>query len=482
LCIVGGKDWGGQMYGAYGYSQKFNLKPKRDKNKILALTAILSVALFSAVGVFYKRANISLSSRIFKVGPTDAFETPISLLDNFFAANIRVYDEIQIGENLYLALKRLGVSGIEAERFSKALGKEVNLHKLLPKDTLMVESASNKIQLSHVKADSDSMIVKAIELFTRTEDGVAMRIRAEIKEDDESKIEISTTVPEIYREHALINGTVNNSIYQAITQNGGDAQLVNNFADIFGWQFDFFKDTRALDTYQMVVEKNVSAGRFIGYGRILAAEYNNAGKKMRGFYFESVDKKISGFYDETGYSLKNAFLKAPLKLASISSRFGMRFHPVQKRMKSHNGVDYGARRGTPFMAVANGVVINAGYTPFNGNWVRIRHNNGYETEYLHATNLAKGIRVGRQVKQGQIIGYVGSTGMSTGPHLHFGMKHNKSYVNPSAQKFAKTERIPKNYMSEFSRSIEAMQIALNRQNPKQNVLALGKKNKDERTN
>lgn len=470
------------MYSSYKCSQKFNLESKSGKKKWIIILAILSIILIVCGGILIKKRGglDAFSTRIFKVTPGDVVETPITVLDNFFAANMRIYDEIQAGENLYLALRRLEVDSAQAERFSQAIGKKVNLRQLLPKDALMVESSSNSIQISEIDKDASSALaVKAIELFTRGEDGVAMRIRAELLTDS---IEVSTESPQVYREHDLINGTVTNNIYSAITENGGDAQLVNNFSDIFGWQFDFFKDTRAGDTYQMVVEKNVSEGRFVGFGKVLAAEYNNNGKKMRGFYFSSADGKVSGYFDETGFSLKNAFLKAPLKLASISSRFGMRFHPVQKRMKAHNGVDYGASRGTPFMAVANGTVINAGFTIFNGNWVRIRHKNGYETEYLHATKLGKGIRVGARVEQGQVIGYVGSTGMATGPHLHFGMKLNNRYVNPSAQKFAKTDRIPKNYMAEYGRSIEAMQIALNRQTDRQNVLAIKKEKIYERHN
>jgi murein DD-endopeptidase MepM/ murein hydrolase activator NlpD len=473
------------MYGSHEYSQRSIIN---RGNKKLAVLALLSVVLIGVGGLLLKKkVGDSLSTSIFNVGPTDIFETPVSLFDNFFQANVRVYDEIQVGENLYLALRRLNVEATQAEKLSSAIGKVANLRQLLPKDSLMVESASENVQLSGIGKDSGSsnaLITRAIELFTRGVDGIAARIRAEIISDGQDpKIEVSLVAPQVYREHALINGTVNTNIYAAIIESGGDAQLVNSFSDIFGWQFDFFKDTRLGDTYQMVVEKNVAEGRFVGYGKVLAAEYNNTGKKMRGFYFSSADKKVSGFFDENGFSLKNAFLKAPLKLASISSRFGMRFHPVQKRMKAHNGVDYGASRGTPFMAVASGTVINAGFSIFNGNWVRIRHMNGYETEYLHATKLGKGIRVGARVEQGQVIGYVGATGMATGPHLHFGMKHKGRYVNPSAQKFAKSDRIPKNYMSEYSRSIEAMQIALNRQNPeKQDVLAQRKATTNERHN
>ncbi len=314
--------------------------------------------------------------------------------------------------------------------------------------------------------ENESMTTRAIELYSKDENGLAYSVKASLAKDMGGEVKISVNKTQVYREHALINGVVSNSISSAIVEQGGDAQLVNSFADIFAWQIDFFRDTREGDSYQMIVEKNIADGRFVGYGRVLAAEYSGERKSLRGFYFESVDGKVAGFFDHEGRSLKNAFLKAPLKLASITSGFNKhRFHPVQKRIKPHNGVDYGANRGTPFMAVANGVVTNAGFSRFNGNWVRLKHMNGYETEYLHATKLAPGIHVGARVNQGQVIGYVGKTGLATGYHLHFGMKLAGNYVDPVKQNFARSEGVPAKYLREFSSNIAAMVIALNRQSP-----------------
>lgn len=332
----------------------------------------------------------------------------------------------------------------------------------------MIETAAPNMRLpglANIEDFSSSQMLRAVELFSKDESGVAVRIRADIEEGDAGNVAVNINRPQVFKEHKLLNGIVTNTIYGSILANNGDAQLVNSFTDIFNWQFDFYRDTRGGDSYQMIVEQNISEGRFVGYGRVLAAEYASGGKTFRGFYFESKDGQVAGFFDDEGKSLKSAFLKAPLKLASISSRYGMRYHPVQKRLKPHNGVDYGANRGTPFMAVANGVVINAGYSPFNGNWVRLRHLNGYETEYLHATHLAKGIRVGARVSQGQVIGYVGRTGLASGYHLHFGMKQNGQYVNPGAQRFARNAGVPPKYKIEFAQSIEAMVIAFNRQSP-----------------
>jgi murein DD-endopeptidase MepM/ murein hydrolase activator NlpD len=465
------------IYVTQGLSNNIKQRPPgRLKKRFVIILGACSIALiiFGARFIRSRDGSQTFSPHLFEVGPASALETPVSLFDNFYATRVRIYDEILSGENLSSTLRRLNVAHGIAEKLSSAIGRSANLKLLLPGDGLMIESASPRVQLSSIGGPNlaSSIDIRAIELFIKDEDGVANRIRAEISDSADAGINVSIYKPNVFKEHALLNGIVTSTIYGAITASDGDAQLVNSFSDIFIWQFDFYKDTREGDSYQMIVEKQVSDGRFIGYGKVLAAEYSSAGKTLRGFYFESGDRQISGFFDDKGLSLKNAFLKAPLKLASISSRFGMRFHPVQKRLKPHNGVDYGANRGTPFLSVASGTVVNAGYSPFNGNWVRVRHANGYETEYLHATHLAKGVRVGAHVKQGQVIGYVGKTGLATGYHLHFGMKQNGKYVNPSAQKFAPSAGVPAKYMTEFKRSIEAMVIALNRQSPeRQKVLA-----------
>lgn len=460
-----------------GYPSNWYQGPRgRLKSWFIIILGACSLVLFF-LGVRFlspSQGSAGIASKFFQVGPADIFETPASLFDNFFATRVRVYDEILPGENLSLALKRLNVSRGLAEKFSSAIGQSANLKLLLPGDAFMIERASPQVQLGGVSTQGfDTAIdMRALELFIKDETGVANRIRAELSDSGDAKINVRMFKSAVFKEHSLLNGVVESTIYGSIINAGGDAYLVNSFSDIFIWQFDFYKDTKEGDSYQMIAEKHVSDGRFVGFGKVLAAEYTSGGKTMRGFYFESGDRQVTGYFDEKGMSLKNAFLKAPLKLASISSRFGMRFHPVQKRMKAHNGVDYGANRGTPFLAVASGTVVNASYSPFNGNWVRVRHANGYETEYLHATHLAKGVRVGAHVKQGQVIGYVGKTGLATGYHLHFGMKHLGKYVNPSAQKFAPSSGVSAKYMAEFKRSIEAMVIALNRQSPeRQKVLA-----------
>lgn len=457
---------------------------RQNKNLFLIFPCVLGAVLFFALGAYFlvNQKDLRQIEASAEFDPATA-ESIAGLSDSFFATRLQSYDEVRSGENLSSSLKRMGVDRANAEQLIKALSGEFNMRSIKPGNVIMVEKTAENIQLralSSAQAMPGTLTPTAVEIFSQDENGLAYSVRAAFSGSDDRKIQIKVNKTNVYKEHAIINGIVNNSLYAAIVSNGGDAQLVNAFSGIFAWQFDFFRESKEGDTYQMIVERNVADGRFIGFSRVLAAEYTNGNKSLRGYYFESSDKQVAGFFDDAGRSLKNAFLKAPLKLANISSGFNKRrFHPVQLRYKAHNGVDYGANIGTPVMAVANGVVTNAGFSPFNGNWVRLRHMNGYETEYLHANKLAKGIRVGASVKQGQIICYVGKTGLATGPHLHFGMKKHGEYVDPTKQNFARSAGIPAHYMKEFTSNIAAMVIALNRQAPKNNAVAMLSESPDE---
>lgn len=389
----------------------------------------------------------------------------------------KLYDEIKKGESLIGALGRLGIRLHNPELMLKALGQKTNLRALPVGTVIAVESQnqnSAKLDSLETKLPWGQALVSSLEIFLKDENQIAYGLKAILRPG--GRVEVEEIRATTFKEHALIGGQVNNSLYRSILSGGGDAALVNNFSDIFAWQVDFFRNSHDGDLFQMVVEKNVADGRVAGFGKVLAAEYQSGQNTHRAYYFESSDKSVSGFFDEQGRSLRNAFLKSPIKLASITSKFGMRFHPVQKRMKPHNGVDYPASRGTPVMAVAGGLVINAGYSRFNGNWVRIRHMNGYETEYLHFTKLAKGIRVGARVAQSQIVGFVGMTGLATGYHLHYGMKKNGTYVDPTKQSFARASGVPSKYLAEFNTFIAPMVIALNRNVDQREVASLSLNN------
>jgi murein DD-endopeptidase MepM/ murein hydrolase activator NlpD len=229
-----------------------------------------------------------------------------------------------------------------------------------------------------------------------------------------------------------------------------------NLADIFAWDIDFILDIRQGDSFQALVEKRYREGQPAGYGRILAAEFTNQGATFQAFLYKDGDKHPD-YYDAKGQSLRKAFLKAPLSFSRISSGFTMRrFHPITKTWKAHPAIDYAAPRGTPIKSVGDGVIIKKGYTRGNGNYVKIRHNGSYETIYLHMKGFAKNIAKGKRVAQGQRIGYVGSTGLATGPHLCFRMYKNGAPVNPQRVKAPSVKPIAKESMVAFKAQSKAL--------------------------
>ena len=222
-----------------------------------------------------------------------------------------------------------------------------------------------------------------------------------------------------------------------------------NLADIFGWDIDFILDIREGDAFHAVVEKRFREGLPAGYGRILAAEFINQGKSYRAILFSDGNGN-SDYYDPEGRNLRKAFLKAPLSFSRISSGFTMRrFHPITKTWKAHPAIDYVAPIGTPIKTVGEGKVVRIGYTKGNGNFIEIHHSNGYSTLYLHMSQFARGIKKGKRVKQGQIIGYVGATGLATGPHLCFRMRNDGIPVDPTKVNIPSPPAVSSENMAEF---------------------------------
>jgi murein DD-endopeptidase MepM/ murein hydrolase activator NlpD len=236
-----------------------------------------------------------------------------------------------------------------------------------------------------------------------------------------------------------------------IASMGGGQQnllLALNLSDIFAWDIDFTTALRKGDTFRMLVEGLYRDGEFKKYGNILAAEFVNDGVLSSAYRFE-VDGRAD-YYDTEGRSLRKAFLKAPLSFRRISSGFSKsRLHPVLKIRRAHNGTDYVAPKGTPVSAIGNGQVLAAGHQGGYGKLVVIRHPNGYKTFYGHLSGFARGVRKGSSVAQGQLIGYVGSTGISTGPHLHFEMRVGDRPVNPRKVEIPAGQPVPEALIASY---------------------------------
>ncbi|GAB4240478.1 MAG: peptidoglycan DD-metalloendopeptidase family protein [Ekhidna sp.] len=240
-------------------------------------------------------------------------------------------------------------------------------------------------------------------------------------------INVALNQKQIETRERVIAAEINSSVYNAILDQEASPMLVNRLVDVFAWQVDFFRIAKG-DKFKVIFEEELVDGEVVGVRDIKGAYFEHWGKPYYAIPFETGEKV--DYFDEEGNSLRKTFLRAPLNFTRISSRFSLRrFHPVQKRYKAHLGTDYAAPTGTPIRTVGDGVVLEARYHGGNGNYVKIRHNSNYTTQYLHMSKIARGIRPGVQVKQGQTIGYVGSTGLANGPHLCFRFWKNGRQVD-----------------------------------------------------
>jgi murein DD-endopeptidase MepM/ murein hydrolase activator NlpD len=254
---------------------------------------------------------------------------------------------------------------------------------------------------------------------------------------------------EYERKLLCLEGAIEDNLIASMGGGQQNLLLALSLSDVFAWDIDFTTALRKGDTFRMLVEGLYRDGEFKKYGNILAAEFVNDGVLYRAYRFE-IDGRAD-YYDTTGRSLRKAFLKAPLSFRRISSGFSKsRLHPVLKIRRAHNGTDYVAPKGTPVSAMANGQVLAAGHQGGYGKLVVLRHPNGYKTFYGHLSGFAKGVRKGASVTQGQLIGYVGSTGVSTGPHLHFEMRVNDRPVNPRKVEIPAGQPVPEALRASFN--------------------------------
>ena len=297
--------------------------------------------------------------------------------------------------------------------------------------------------------------------------GASVANRLGVRLDPETRLVMSRlggdtgwteTVEEIpwATERLRTTAVINSNLYDALDAAVPDSFLPGRervalawaIADVYDWEIDFTRDMRPGDRVEVLIERLQSPEGQKRLGRILAARVDVAGSPSFAFAFDAAGG-LRGFYDDRGRSLRRAFLRAPLRFSHISSRFGGRYHPILKRWRTHEGTDYAAGYGTPVRATADGIVTEAGRNGGYGNLVEIRHANGIRTRYGHLSRFATGLHVGQRIKQEQTIGYVGSTGLSTGPHLHYEFLVNGRPTNPQRKDAGAGEPVPAKLRSEF---------------------------------
>lgn len=255
------------------------------------------------------------------------------------------------------------------------------------------------------------------------------------------------------------SGIIDGSVYETFQRSGIDPALAMKMADLYAYTVDFYSIHDG-DYFKILYEQRYIKDEPVETGAIQSAVFSHNGEKFYAFYYRSDTTEAGDYYDEKGKSLRKSFLKAPLKFSHITSGYSLRrFHPVQKRWKTHLGTDYAAPEGTPIIATGDGIVVESEFTRNNGNFVKVKHDDIYSTQYLHMTKQA--VRAGQSVRQGQVIGYVGSTGLATGPHVCYRFWKKGKQVNPLQQTFPPSVPLPDSVMTRFTDYVHKQQQQLN---------------------
>ena len=334
----------------------------------------------------------------------------------------------QIGRQpIYNVLVGCGIAPSEVLSLTRSFKGLFDFRHARPKDQYEVcLTPQKKLQkLTYKTGLTDQYIA------VRTANGVFRTFRSEISLEKE-------TVTRTF--------TIDSSLYQAVTGHGERGSLVSQLVDIFSWDIDFYLYPRRGDTIRILFEKYFAGGKFVKYGKILAAQYSGSNRTFSAFYFDEDGQ--TGYYDENGIPLRKRFLRVPVKFGQQTSSYSIRrFHPISRKYKRHTGIDYSAPLGTTIFATAGGTVEFAGWRGGYGKLVVIRHPNGYKTYYGHCSRLLVG--KGANVKQGQSIARVGRTGQATGPHVHYEVRINDKPVNPNTIRSARGNPLPANQRARF---------------------------------
>jgi murein DD-endopeptidase MepM/ murein hydrolase activator NlpD len=394
----------------------YQIKNKIKKNtEILALSLLIIITIISTS--YYNQSKKKIQNNYKNTINNIYFKKTINhLFNNLEPKFKKIEHKILPGETFDNILSSYFINDDEINEIKNKLSKKVNLNKL---------NLNQKIKFT--LDQSENMIREFIFQISNTEKIYLIR-NTKSEEFKQKSIVTKLKKNVLYKENII-----SQSLYKSAVQQRVPANIIIEFARIYGFQVDFQRDIKKQDSFQIMYEIFVDDnGKIIETGNILFANLKLSRKNNRLYYF---DKKGSeGHYDKNGRSVKKALMKTPINGARLSSPFGMRKHPIDGFNKMHRGTDFAAPMGTPIMASGDGIVKKAGWCGGGGNCIVIRHNSTYQTVYAHMSKFAKGIKSGIRVKQGQTIGYVGSTGKSTGPHLHYEVIVNGKKINSQTLK------------------------------------------------
>jgi murein DD-endopeptidase MepM/ murein hydrolase activator NlpD len=353
-----------------------------------------------------------------------------------------VAHEVKRGETLSTVLTRNGCGKRDVDKWIAAVRAQHDPNRIYAGQTIkllldMPEQTLRRITIEVGRSDTLTIEDNGIELVTH-------RKRAPL----ESTVRV-------------VEGEIRTSLYDVAVSKGVPDRVISDAAEVLGWEINLGRDLQPGARFRLAYEQTMRLDtREATAGRLLAIELLNTGKRYEGFYYTTSDGKISGYYNRKGEGLGRAFLRYPVAFSRISSKFSTaRFHPVLKKTKPHYGVDFAAPTGTPVKAVADGTITMAGWHGGNGRFVKIRHDKQYESGYAHLSRIASDMRPGARVKQGQVIGYVGATGLATGPHLHFAMYSHGKYVDPLQASLPRTMPLPPSAAASFKAQLSRVEAA-----------------------
>ena len=392
---------------------KITSKIKKN-TEIFALSLLILITIISTS--YYNYNKNKIYSNYKAVINNVYFKKSVNnLFDNLEPKFKKINHQIQPGETFDNILERYNINKKEISDIKKKLSKKINLNKL---------NTSQKIQF--VIDQKNNVLKEFVFSISSTE---KIYLTRNNNNDFNQKILVTELNKDIlYSENIILDSLYKSAVNQKIPPN-----IIIEFARIYGFQVDFQRDIKKKDSFQIMYEVyKDDKNKIIETGKILFANLKLSGENFSLYYFDKEGSQ--GHYDKSGKSVKKALMKTPINGARLSSPFGMRKHPIDGYNKMHRGTDFAAPTGTPIMASGDGLVKKAGWCGGGGNCVVIKHNSTYKTVYAHMSKFAKGIRSGVRVKQAQIIGYVGSTGKSTGPHLHYEVIVNGKKINSQTLK------------------------------------------------